>query len=151
MTALIICTSKSNGNTRRVADELASVLDARVVSPEEVTDADIDGADLVGWGSGVYWMSFAPELLARIEALPERSRGRAFVFATSGMPETPLRRYTARLRALLDGRGFSVADDVFHCRGLDTMGPLGLIGGVNKGRPSDGDLAAAREFAQRLR
>ncbi|MEJ9077528.1 flavodoxin domain-containing protein [Gordonia malaquae] len=150
MTALIICTSKSNGSTMRVADELASVLGARVVSPETVTDSDIERADLVGWGSGIYWMSFAPELVARVEALSERDRGRAFVFATSGMPETPLRRYTANMRALLASRGFSVADDVFHCRGLDTMGPLGWIGGVNKGHPSETDLAAAREYARRL-
>ena len=134
----------------RVAGAMASVLDAKVVSPETVTDSDIEQADLVGWGSGIYWMSFAPELVARVEALPECDRGRAFVFATSGMPETPLRRYTANMRDLLASRGFSVADEVFHCRGLDTMGPLGLIGGVNKGRPSETDLAAAREYARGL-
>jgi flavodoxin len=34
MKSLIICVSKSHGNTRRVADRMAEVLDAEVVNPE---------------------------------------------------------------------------------------------------------------------
>ena len=33
MKSLIVCASKSHGNTRRVADRMAEVLDAEVVSP----------------------------------------------------------------------------------------------------------------------
>ncbi|WP_132992106.1 flavodoxin [Gordonia zhaorongruii] len=149
MTALIVCTSKSNGSTRAVADEMAKAIDARVVSPDEVTDAEIDAAELVGWGSGIYWMSFASEVTDRIKALADRPRGRAFVVATSGLPETPLRRYTRSMSDLLAEKGFEVAD-TFHCRGLDTMGPLGLVGGVNRGHPTQADLALARTFALRV-
>jgi len=38
----------------------------------------------------------------------------------------------------------------FICRGLDTFGPLKLIGGVNKRRPNEADLEAARKFAKGL-
>lgn len=149
-TSLIVCSSKALGNTRRIADEIADVLNARVRTPDAVTDDDIASADLIGWGSGIYWMSFASELVSRIKALDDQPRGRAFVFATSGMAETPLRRYTVKLSRLLAQRQFTVADEVFHCRGLDTMGPLSVLGGLNKGRPSGDDLTAAREFAQRM-
>ncbi|WP_420040893.1 flavodoxin domain-containing protein [Gordonia sp. MP11Mi] len=150
MDSLIVVESKSHGNTRRIAEAMAATLDARVVAPDEVYDAEIDAADLIGWGSGIYWMSFAPELRHRIERLDARARGRAFVFSTSGLPETPLRRYSRTLVASLAGRGFTVADDVFACRGLDTMGPLSLVGGVNKGAPTTNDLAAAQAFARRI-
>jgi hypothetical protein len=37
--------------------------------------------------------------------------------------------------------------DSFSCRGLDIWLPLRLIGGLNKSRPNDDDLAEARSFA----
>lgn len=30
------------------------------------------------------------------------------------------------------------------------MGPFGLVGGMNRGRPSAADLAAAEDYARRL-
>ena len=150
MTALIVCASKALGNTQRIAEEMAGVLDARVVTPEAVTDGEIEAADLVGWGSGIYWMSFARELVDRIDRLDSRPRGRSFVFATSGLPETPLRRYTRSLTGLLSERGFESAG-VYTCRGHDTMGPLALVGGLNRGSPTAADIAGAADFARGLR
>lgn len=150
MSALVICASKHHGNTRKVADRIGGVLNAPVVTPGEVTAEQIDAADLVGFGSGVYWMAFDPDLLRLVRGLTAKRRGTAFVYATSGLPETPLRRYTRSLADLLTDAGFQLAPEVFHCRGLDTMGPFGLVGGVNKGRPSAADLADAEDFAHRL-
>ncbi|MGC5025802.1 MULTISPECIES: flavodoxin domain-containing protein [unclassified Tsukamurella] len=150
MSALVICASKHHGNTRKVADRIGGVLNAPVLAPGEVTAEQIDAADLVGFGSGVYWMAFDPALLRLVRSLPAKPRGTAFVYATSGLPETPLRRYTRTLADLLTDAGFRLAPDVFHCRGLDTMGPFGLVGGVNKGSPSAADLADAEDFARGL-
>ncbi|CAM3584126.1 flavodoxin domain-containing protein [Tsukamurella ocularis] len=150
MSALVICASKHHGNTRKVADRIGGVLGAPVVAPGEVTAAQIDAADLVGFGSGVYWMSFDPELLRLVRGLAAKPRGAAFVYATSGLPETPLRRYTRNLADLLTDAGFQLAPEVFHCRGLDTMGPFGLVGGMNRGHPGAEDLAEAEAFAHRL-
>ncbi len=150
MSALVICASKHHGNTRRVADRIGEVLNAPVLAPGEATAEQIDAADLIGFGSGVYWMAFDPALVDLIRSLPAKPRGTAFVYATSGLPETPLRRYTRDLADLLANVGFQVAREVFHCRGLDTMGPFGLVGGVNKGHPTAADLAAAGDFARGL-
>ncbi|MER2223181.1 MAG: flavodoxin domain-containing protein, partial [Rhodococcus sp. (in: high G+C Gram-positive bacteria)] len=54
MKAIIVCTSVSHGNTRRIADVIAEVLDARVVEPGEIDSAELAGYDLVGFGSGIY-------------------------------------------------------------------------------------------------
>ncbi len=35
----------------------------------------------------------------------------------------------------------------FSCLGLDTIGPLKLVGGINKGHPDEKDLDDARKFA----
>lgn len=95
-------------------------------------------------------MNFHPRLRELIRALPPQSGTKAFVYATSGMSETPLRRYTRSLATLLAQRGFTVLD-TFTCRGLDTWLPMRIVGGVGKGHPGAADLHAARSFAEGLR
>ncbi|MFF3089523.1 flavodoxin family protein [Streptomyces nojiriensis] len=162
MKTLLVCTSVSHGNTRRVAEAMAEVLDARVVAPDEVRVAELPGYDLVGFGSGVFSQRMHRDLLGFVRAVPRPSRwstqtqtqtptptGRAFVFATSGLPELAFAPFTRPLVRLLEGRGFAVAD-TFTCRALDTWTPFRLIGGINKRRPDEDDLTAARAFARRL-
>ncbi|MFJ6569360.1 flavodoxin family protein [Streptomyces sp. NPDC091292] len=149
MKAVIVCVSVSHGNTRRVADSMAQVLGAKVVSPEQADLTELAESDLVGFGSGVFYSRLHPRLTELVKALPS-GRGRAFVFATSGFPEIPLLPFTRPLVQLLEGKGFEV-DGSFSCRAFDTWTPFKLVGGINKQRPNIGDLAAARAFAGRLR
>ncbi|WP_225726518.1 MULTISPECIES: flavodoxin family protein [unclassified Nocardia] len=145
MKALIVCVSVSHGNTRKVADVMGQVLQARVVEPEQVDIAELADYDLIGFGSGIFFQAFHPRLRQFVRSLPEAERGRAFVFTTSGFP--PVFRPFVRL---VERKGFEVAD-TFSCRALDTMPPFKLVGGVNKDRPNADDLAAARAFAEGLR
>ncbi|MFJ3877870.1 flavodoxin family protein [Streptomyces sp. NPDC090077] len=145
MKSVIVCASVCHGNTRRVADAMARVLGAEVLSFGEADPAELAAADLVGFGSGVFHGRLHPGLTALVRALPE-VRGRAFVFATGGLPPAPFTRPLARRLA---GKGFRV-EGTFSCRALDTWGPFGLVGGINGQRPDAGDLAAARAFAERL-
>ncbi|MEU3842725.1 flavodoxin family protein [Streptomyces sp. NPDC028635] len=149
MKSVIVCASVSHGNTRRVADVIAEVLGAEVVSPEEAEPAALADAELVGFGSGVFYSRLHPRLTHFVEALPV-GRGRAFVFATSGFPEIPLAPFTRPLVRRLERKGFTV-DGTFSCRALDTWAPFKVVGGVHKQRPNAGDLAAARAFAEGLR
>ncbi|MFK0257945.1 flavodoxin family protein [Streptomyces sp. NPDC090445] len=149
MKTVIVCASVSHGNTRRVADTMAQALGANVVSPEQADLAELAGADLVGFGSGVFYSRLHPRLTNFVKALPS-GRGRAFVFATSGLPELPLAPFTRPVVQLLEGKGFEV-DGSFSCRAFDTWTPFKLVGGINKERPNAGDLAASRAFAERLR
>lgn len=149
MKTVIVCASVSHGNTRRVAESMARVLGAEVVSPEEADPAEFAAADLVGFGSGVFYGRLHPRLTDFAKALP-RGRGSAFVFATSGLPETPLTSFTRPLIRVLEGKGFEV-DGSFSCRAFDTWAPFRLVGGINKQRPNAGDFAAARAFADRLK
>lgn len=145
--SVIVCTSVAHGNTRKIADALAGVLDADVVSPD---DADLEGAELVGFGSGIYLGKFHADLLDFIDSLPQQNGRRAFVFATSGLPESRLFRYSARIVDALESKGFEVVAG-FSSRGFDTYGPFKLVGGIRKGRPNAEDLASARAFAEHLR
>ncbi len=150
MKSLIVCSSTSHGNTRRVADRIAEVLDAEVVSPEAVDPATIREYDLVGFGSGIYYMTVDARLRELMRRVPAVDHTRAFTFFTSGARELPLVGYHKPVRKQLESKGFEVIGS-FSCRGFDTVGPFGFIGGINRGRPNDRDLDRAAKFAARLR
>lgn len=150
MKAVIVCASVSHGNTRRIAEVMGTVLSAPVVEPEEVDPAELAHYDLVGLGSGIFSQRFHPRLRRFAEALPEGGGGRAFVFATSGLPEPGFRPFSRPLVRLLERKGFAV-ENAFSCRGYDTWLPFKLVGGINRTRPDGGDLAAAHAFAEALR
>jgi len=150
MKSLIVCVSKSHGNTRRVADRMAEVLDAEVVEPESVDPEMLGKYDLVGFGSGIYYMTVDARLRDLIRHLPAVDNVRAFTFFTSGARKIPLMDYNKPVRRRLESKGFEVIGS-FSCRGLDTVGPFGFIGGINRGRPNDHDLDRAAAFAADLR
>ena len=150
MKALIVCVSATDGNTRKVADAMAQVLDTDVVDPGEVDDDMLAGADLVGVGSGIYAMDFHHRIRTFVRRLPEVQGQPAFVYWTSGGPEPPLWRYSDRLADRLETKGFRVIDS-FSCRGWRVWLPFRLVPGLDRGQPNDADLERARQFATELR
>ncbi|WP_424887241.1 flavodoxin family protein [Streptomyces sp. XH2] len=150
MKAVIVCTSVSHGNTKRIADAMGQVLEASVVSPEQADVAELSACHLVGFGSGIFLGKFHPRLREFVRSLPQVERRRAFVFATSGLPEPRFRPFARPLVRVLEQKGWEV-NDTFSCRGFDTWLPFRLVGGINKGRPGATDLEAARTFAEGLR
>lgn len=150
MNATIVCTSVSHGNTMRIAETMGRVLAARVVDPEQIDPAELSGSDLVGFGSGIFNMDFHPRLREFVASLPTVDRQAAFVFATSGLPVPPFKRYTRHFAQALERKGYDVVG-TFICRGFDTWLPFRIVGGIAKGRPTAAELDAAREFAEGLR
>ncbi len=149
MRALVVCVSISEGNTKRVADAIAGVLGTEAVEPEDVAPNVVAGYDMVGIGSGIYGMMFHARLWRFARSLPKVEGTPVFLFATSGSPELLWRPSVLILSRLLRGKGYRVVG-MFSCRGFDNLGPMRLVGGLNKGKPSEGDLEAAQAFASGL-
>jgi len=150
MKAVVVCVSVSHGNTAKVAGVIAQELGADLAEPETAV-SELGRCDLLGVGSGIFGMAFHPRLRRFAEDLPAAPPGaKSFLFWTSGGPELPFWSYSSRMRTTLEDKGYEVIG-AFSCRGWDTWWPLRLVGGVNKGRPNQGDLEAAREFARSLR
>lgn len=146
--ALIVCVSEHHHNTRAVADAMAAILRAEVMEPEAVDLDDLDRYDLIGFGSGIYFGVVHPRLLELIDRLPPGEGRAAFTFSTSGSFLLPWVGVSGA-RSRLAARGYRVLGD-FNCRGYDTVGPLGWIGGLNRGHPNADDLARAARFADAL-
>ncbi|MGM0629216.1 MAG: flavodoxin family protein [Patescibacteria group bacterium] len=151
MKTIIIYASIHHGNTEKIAKEIGSVLGAEVLKFSEVSQEDIEKADLVGFGSGIYFAKFHKALTSLTKGLPDMEGKSAFFFSTSGMKGNGLlNRSHDKFRRTLKERGFEVGGD-FNCPGYDTYSVLKLAGGIHKGRPDQRDLEKAREFAESIK
>jgi flavodoxin len=147
--ALIICVSVSNGNTATVARAIGSALGAEVREPEEVDPRTLEDYDVVGFGSGIYGGSHHERLRRYVEQLPQVTGRAAFVFCTAGLGRSQSLPWQPSLESLLKDKGYDVVGS-FACRGLDIVGPLRLVGGLNRGHPDAKDLTRAFEFGERV-
>lgn len=144
----VVYRSQHHGNTFRIAQVLAQQLSAELLSADEAAERDLSQYDLVGLGSGIYFGRHSRvlrKLVAGWAAVPKR----VFLFSTAGLPFLKVLQH-ASLRGRLRRRGCEVVGE-FCCRGWDTVGPLWLIGGINRKRPNDRDRARAGRFAAELR
>jgi flavodoxin len=146
MKTLIIYTSVHHQNTEKVAKVMAEELEADYIHTMHAKPETPEAYDLIGFGSGIYFGKHHKTLLQLVDSLPTVMQKRAFVFSTCGDGKM----HHTTLKEKLVSHGFTIVDE-FCCKGWDTVGPLKLFGGINKGKPDEKDLAAARAFAQGLK
>ena len=70
MKTLIVCVSEHHGNTKKIADAMAAVLDAEVSHPDDVNVEELGDYDLIGLGSGIAFGKHYKRLLELVDALP---------------------------------------------------------------------------------
>jgi len=142
MKCLIVYGSYHRMNTQRVARAMAGAIGATLMTADECRPEDLDGYDLVGFGSGIYGGRHHRDLFALVDEMPPKER-EVFSFSTSaGLKE----EHHRALREALAGRGCRIAGE-FRCRGEYRL--LRLIP-VSRGHPDEKDLADARAFARGL-
>ena len=144
----IVYASVHHGNTVKLAETLSAELSADLYSVEEAKTVNPGRYDIVGVGSGIYFGRHHGSLRAFVDSWKQPPR-RVFIFSTAGLPFLRWFQH-ASLRHGLAKKGCEVLSE-FCCRGWDTVGPLWLIGGINRKHPSPADLDRAREFAQQLK
>jgi flavodoxin len=151
MKTLIIYISVHHGNTEKVARNMANILGADLIHVKQADAIVLERYDLIGFGSGIYFGKHHESLLDFVDGLPMLRNKKAFVFSTSGLRRIRfVHDFDKLLNEKLRRKGFDIIGE-FSCRGLDTYRATGLVGGVNKGRPSAADLKQAEDFARRLR
>ena len=146
MKVLIFCVSKYYGNTKKIAQAMASALDAQVIEPKEAIDGIVSSYDMVGFGSGIYFGKHDSSLLDLVDKLP-KCKKKAFVFSTRGRNSLFETAYHKVLRKKLVEKGFDLVGE-FSCRGFsDYYKIFKFFGGVNKGHPKRKELDNAKTFA----
>ena len=86
MKTAIVYYSEHHGNTKKLLDAIAEKHDVTLINVTKSRETDLSGYDRIGLASGIYYSSFAKQLLAYAqEHLPE---GRdVFYIFTHGAPK----------------------------------------------------------------
>ncbi|MBL8819031.1 MAG: flavodoxin family protein [Planctomyces sp.] len=148
----IICHSVHHGNTMQIAKSMAEEFSAQgwtveLLDIEEAAAADLSQYAMVGLGSGIYFGRHHPEILKLAETINPPPQV-VFLFSTAGLPFLKLLQHGA-LRRRIKRRSILIMGE-HCCRGWDTVGPLWLMGGINRQHPNATDLAKTRTFAHTL-
>lgn len=146
MKTVILYASVHHSNTKKVVEAMREELSADLMDLMEEPMPDVSGYDIVGLASGSYFGKMHQRIQDFAIKGGLRSGQRAFLVCTCGMR---YKDHTASVKRILRKRDIEV-ENSFQCRGYDTYGVFGKIGGIAKGRPDRRDLERAREFAKRL-
>ena len=155
MKCLLILFSYHHKNTEKIANVFVKVLDAQIKTPQQIKPEELQGCDLLGFGSGIYDSKHHQSLFDLVDKLPQVTNKKVFIFSTCGVPGIGMNdEYVAKnhspLREKLRSKGYVIIDE-FSCTGCNTNSFLKIIGGINKGRPNAEDFKHAEEFAQNLK
>ena len=151
MKTLLIVFSYHHNNTQKLANVIAEVLDAKILTSREINPEELQKYDLVGFGSGIYGAKHHKSLLDFADMLPQVTDKKAFIFSTAALTgEKKLTKDHSTLREKLQSKGYVNVDD-FQCKGFNTNSFMKYLGGMNKGRPNAEDFQHAEEFAELLK
>ena len=145
MKTAIVYYSEHHGNTKKLLDAIAAKHDVTLINVTKQPETDLSGYDRIGLASGIYYSSFAKQLLAYAqEHLPENKD--VFYIFTHGAPKglflTAVRQIAEQKKCRELGS--------YHCQGFDTFGPIKLVGGIAKGHPTEDEIAGAVSFYESL-
>ena len=145
MKTVIAYYSRHHGNTKKLLDAIAAQEEVTLIDVVENKDADLTGFDRIGFASGIYFSSFAKQIIAFAkEKLPEGKD--VFYIYTHGAPSGD---FLKAMRQIAESRHCRELGE-YRCQGYDTFGPFRLVGGIAKGHPTQDELAAAVRFYQAL-
>ena len=142
MKTAIVYYSKHHGNTKKLVSAIAEAdRNVTLIDVTEQPDVDLSNFDRIGLASGIYFSSFAKQLIAFAEAhLPENKE--VFYIYTHG---APVGGFLKGIRAVVNKKHCRELGR-YHCLGFDTFGPFGKIGGIAKGHPTEKEIAGAVRF-----
>lgn len=144
MATAIVYYSAHHGNTKKLVDAIAAKHEVNMFDITQTPSPDLERYDTIGLASGIYYFKFHKSMIKLASTLPEGRR--VFLLFTCGSMSE---KWTRLVRAAAQSRGAKIVGE-YGCVGFDTFGPLKLLGGFGKGRPSADEIAGAVEFYERL-
>ena len=146
MSTAIVYYSKHHGNTKKLLDAIADKNEVTLIDVVAQPDADLSAYDRIGLASGIYFSSFAKQILSFAdEHLPENKE--VFYIYTHGAPGG---NFLKAIRDIAEKKHCKEIGE-YRCQGYDTFGPFKLVGGIAKGHPTDDEVAGAVEFYKKLK
>lgn len=146
MKTLIIFASTHHGNTKKVAEHMAKSITADLIDITQNQNPVISSYDMIGFASGIYFHSFHETIKNYIGNTLFNGNQKVFLIATCGISYID---YTKGIKKLLRQKNVECLGS-FQCRGYDTYGIFGKLGGIAKGHPSQQELKRAEDFIKNI-
>ncbi len=146
MKTVIVYESTHHQNTLKLVQAIREKFPVDVIDVTETESADLTGYDLIGFAAGIAYGKFYPAI-EKFAARCLPAGKRVFFLYTCGRDS---KSYLASMRETAARKDCQVLG-AYSCRGFDTFGPFKLVGGINKGRPNEEDIAGAVRFFEKLR
>lgn len=140
MKTAILYESWHHGNTKKLCDEIRKEYDVVLLNVKE-DDISLEEYDLIGIASGIAFSKFYKEIeQAAKEKMPEGKN--VFLMYTCGKLGPDYAKSIKNSLALKESKVLGT----YCCKGYDTFGPFKLIGGINKGNPTEDEIQGAVRF-----
>ena len=124
------------GNTKRLAEAVANELGVEALP---IIEGLNEQADILFLGNSYYAFTIDPEVRSFIASLSKDKVGKIVNFGSAALLNSTYKKVKAEAAKV----GISVDEKEFHCKGE--------FKALHKGRPSEDDLKAAREFARQYK
>ena len=146
MKTAILYYSKHHGNTKKLLDAIAaSDPDVDLIDVTTAGKTDLSEYDRIGIASGIYYSSFAKQVISfASENLPDGKP--VFFVYTHGAPAGG---FLKGIRAVTGNKHCTELGE-YRCQGFDTFGPFKLVGGIAKGHPTKTEIDSAVKFYREL-
>ncbi len=143
--SVIVFASTHHNNTRKVVEAVAQECDIELVDATKTHTKDLSEYELIGFASGIFYTKFSEQVLkfARENLVANK---KVFFIATAGNP------IDINFRSIADIAKEKNCEEVgrFQCKGFDTYGPFKLVGGIQKGHPTEEELKAVVDFYKKI-
>ena len=146
MRTAILYYSKHHGNTKKLLNAIAgSDPEVDLIDVTTAGKTDLSGYDRIGIASGIYYSSFAKQVISfASENLPDGKP--VFFVYTHGAPAG---EFLKGIRAVTGNKHCTELGE-YRCQGFDTVGPFKLVGGIAKGHPTEAEIDGAVKFYREL-
>ena len=146
MKTAVIYYSKHHGNTKKVLDAIAAEGGVDLIDVTEERDVDLSCYDLIGLASGIYYSSYARQVIEYAQEYLPNGKPVFFIY-THGAPKGD---FLKGIRAVTQKKNCTEIGE-YRCQGFDTFGPFKLVGGISKGHPTEDELRKAVDFYNKLK
>ena len=143
--AVIIYASTHHGSTKKLAEAIANQYGIHLIDATKQQEADLSVYDLIGFASGIDFGKFYDPVEQFLEKnLPENKQ--VFFLYTCAKVSN---RFTETIKTAACKKGAIILGE-YGCRGFNTYGPWKMIGGMNKGHPTQEEITEAVRFFESI-
>ena len=143
--AVIIYASTHHGSTRKLVEAIANQYGIDQIDATKQQYADLSQYDLIGFASGIDFGKFYDCVEQFLENKLLEKKQVFFLYTCARVSN----RFTETIKSAARKKGAVILGE-YGCRGFNTYGPWKMIGGMNKGHPTQEEITEAVRFFESI-